>query len=482
MTTPTFSRQAFEDVASFLPSFGANGFDFGTWVLRQGSFPFVTYHPEVGRFVRTLERHGWVYESPEFLWGPWLRTPEAAGLLSGETLPTATPEQLARLLTVFARQERIVDGSRLEMFQSGVLLAALRRVQSWLERPPTGDADAPPNVRQDWSPPLTPVSTPVRQARAFGEPARPRPAAPFVPPHPSSSLTFSEAAQRVHAFISQFEEGYFPPLLLLARLAEETGEIARVLAHQNGKTPKPGEDVGDLEMELADLLFVAICLANERGLSLERGFARMMDKIEQRDKDRWTKKVDLSWDATQPEEAEAAEVGAEDTAPGDTMPEVIVAEVPEVSEEPLPTDDLVQIEEAQLEAAPELPAATVPEEAMSIEAESEESETSQPVEEALVPSSDPVPLDLPSGTTLVISAQPGDVQVLTEELALTDALMTAETAEDDALASAEQDTAPPQEPFSADSSLAGRTRKGKASGGEIAKPAKAIDRKRNPRK
>ena len=123
MTTPTFSRQAFEDVASFLPIFEASGFDFGTWVVRQGSFPFVTYHPEVGRFVRTLERHGWVYESPDFLWGPWLRTPEAAKLLSGETLPAATPEQLARLLTVFARQERIVDGSRLEMYQSGVLLA-----------------------------------------------------------------------------------------------------------------------------------------------------------------------------------------------------------------------------------------------------------------------------------------------------------------------------------------------------------------------
>lgn len=104
------------------------------------------------------------------------------------------------------------------------------------------------------------------------------------------SLTFAEANARVDAFIGQFEEGYFPPLLMLARLTEETGEIARVIAHQNGKKPKAGEDAGDLEMELADLLFVMICMANERGLSLERGFNRMMDKIEQRDKDRWTKK------------------------------------------------------------------------------------------------------------------------------------------------------------------------------------------------
>lgn len=105
------------------------------------------------------------------------------------------------------------------------------------------------------------------------------------------SLTFQEASERVDAFIGQFEEGYFPPLLMLARLTEETGEIARVIAHQNGKTPKAGEDAGDLEMELADLLFVMLCMANERGLNLERGFARMMDKIDRRDADRWTKKT-----------------------------------------------------------------------------------------------------------------------------------------------------------------------------------------------
>ncbi|MBB5235400.1 nucleotide pyrophosphohydrolase [Deinococcus budaensis] len=106
----------------------------------------------------------------------------------------------------------------------------------------------------------------------------------------SSSLTFEDARQRVDAYISQFEEGYFPPLLMLARLTEETGEIARVIAHASGKTPKPGEDAGDLEMELADLLFVMVCMANERGVSLERGFTRMMQKVETRDAARWTRK------------------------------------------------------------------------------------------------------------------------------------------------------------------------------------------------
>ncbi len=104
------------------------------------------------------------------------------------------------------------------------------------------------------------------------------------------SLTFADASTRVDDFIGQFKEGYFPPLLMLARLTEETGEIARVIAHQNGKKPKAGEAEGDLEMELADLLFVMICMANEHGLNLERGFERMMDKIEKRDAERWTKK------------------------------------------------------------------------------------------------------------------------------------------------------------------------------------------------
>lgn len=113
------------------------------------------------------------------------------------------------------------------------------------------------------------------------------------------SLTFEDASARVDAYISQFREGYFPPLLMLARLTEETGEIARVIAHANGKTPKPGEDAGDLEMELADLLFVTICMANERGLNLERGFERMMAKVEKRDATRWTLK-----DASEPETTE----------------------------------------------------------------------------------------------------------------------------------------------------------------------------------
>ena len=100
------------------------------------------------------------------------------------------------------------------------------------------------------------------------------------------ALTFREAQEEVDAWISSFREGYFPPLLMLARLAEELGELARVLAHRHGKTPKPGEAEGDL----GDLLFVLISLANREGVDLEAAFRRVMAKYRARDRSRWTPK------------------------------------------------------------------------------------------------------------------------------------------------------------------------------------------------
>ena len=104
-------------------------------------------------------------------------------------------------------------------------------------------------------------------------------------------MTLSDAQRRVDAWISQFEEGYFDPLTNMARLAEEVGELAREINHQFGqKTKKPGEADADLGMEMADILFVLICMANREGIDLEESFARMMAKVERRDGDRWTRK------------------------------------------------------------------------------------------------------------------------------------------------------------------------------------------------
>jgi NTP pyrophosphatase (non-canonical NTP hydrolase) len=105
------------------------------------------------------------------------------------------------------------------------------------------------------------------------------------------SVSLTDAQRRVDAWVSQFEEGYFHPLTNLARLAEEVGELAREINHRFGqKTKKPGEAEGDIGMEMADILFVLICMANREGIDLQAAFDRMMAKVEARDEHRWTKK------------------------------------------------------------------------------------------------------------------------------------------------------------------------------------------------
>jgi len=100
-----------------------------------------------------------------------------------------------------------------------------------------------------------------------------------------------DAQQAVDRWIGQYKEGYFPPLTNLARLAEEVGELAREMNHRFGeKTKKPEEAEGSLAMELADILFVVICIANSQGIDLDQTFEAMLRKVTVRDADRWTKK------------------------------------------------------------------------------------------------------------------------------------------------------------------------------------------------
>lgn len=105
-------------------------------------------------------------------------------------------------------------------------------------------------------------------------------------------MAFAPIQKEVDAWISQFEEGYFPPLPMLARLTEEVGELARVLMHQyGGKKPKPGEAPGDPGEEIADAIFVLVCLANSLDIDLDEKFNAVMTKYRSRDADRWTRKV-----------------------------------------------------------------------------------------------------------------------------------------------------------------------------------------------
>jgi NTP pyrophosphatase (non-canonical NTP hydrolase) len=104
-------------------------------------------------------------------------------------------------------------------------------------------------------------------------------------------VSFTEAQARVDAWISQFEEGYFDPLTNMTRLSEEVGELAREVNHRFGrKTKKQDEPEGDMALEMADIMFVLICMANREGIDLQAAFERMMAKVEGRDANRWTPK------------------------------------------------------------------------------------------------------------------------------------------------------------------------------------------------
>ena len=104
-------------------------------------------------------------------------------------------------------------------------------------------------------------------------------------------MRISEAQQAVDAYISQFEAGYWPPLTNLARLVEEVGELARELNHRFGhKSKKPGEPEQDLALELADIMFVLIAIANQQDIDLEDAFRRVLEKYDVRDAGRWTRK------------------------------------------------------------------------------------------------------------------------------------------------------------------------------------------------
>ncbi len=104
-------------------------------------------------------------------------------------------------------------------------------------------------------------------------------------------MELKEAQARVDAWISQFEEGYWPPLTNLARLIEEVGELAREMNHRFGhKTKKPDEAEQDLALELADILFVLLVMANQQDIDLGEALEQVLDKYKKRDSERWTLK------------------------------------------------------------------------------------------------------------------------------------------------------------------------------------------------
>lgn len=101
-------------------------------------------------------------------------------------------------------------------------------------------------------------------------------------------MTLREAQAEIDAWVRD-NGGYWPPLSLLARLSEETGEVAREYNHRFGaKRKKAAEGEADLAGELADVLYIVLCMANEQGIDMTAAMDRTLAKVRTRDTGRFT--------------------------------------------------------------------------------------------------------------------------------------------------------------------------------------------------
>ena len=100
-------------------------------------------------------------------------------------------------------------------------------------------------------------------------------------------MAFKEAQSRVDEWIHEYGVRYFGVLTNLALLMEETGELARIIARTYGEQSfKNAESKDSLSEEMADILFVLICLANQTGVDLDQAFRHTLEKKTIRDGDR----------------------------------------------------------------------------------------------------------------------------------------------------------------------------------------------------
>lgn len=97
--------------------------------------------------------------------------------------------------------------------------------------------------------------------------------------------------KEIDEWVHGYEEPYWPALSQFASLAEEVGEVGRILNHMYGSKPKkPGEIPQELGEEIADVMFRLICLANSHKINLDAEMEKVIAKSKNRDKDRFSKK------------------------------------------------------------------------------------------------------------------------------------------------------------------------------------------------
>ena len=95
--------------------------------------------------------------------------------------------------------------------------------------------------------------------------------------------------KKVDDWINKYGVRYFDELTNMAQLTEEVGEVARIISRKYGEqSVKKGENLNDLGEELADVLFVLVCLANQTGVDLEKSFDYKLKKKSKRDNTRHT--------------------------------------------------------------------------------------------------------------------------------------------------------------------------------------------------
>lgn len=100
-------------------------------------------------------------------------------------------------------------------------------------------------------------------------------------------ITLQEAQQQVDEWITTTGVRYFNELTNMAILTEEVGEVARLMARKYGEQSfKASDQDKDLADEMADVLWVLICLANQTGVNLTEAFHKNLEKKSQRDQDR----------------------------------------------------------------------------------------------------------------------------------------------------------------------------------------------------
>ena len=107
-------------------------------------------------------------------------------------------------------------------------------------------------------------------------------------------MKISQAQTKVDNWIKKHGVRYFNELTNTAMLMEEVGEVARIMARKYGEQSfKKSDKKVKLEEEMADVLFVLICLANQTGIDLEKAFIENLTKKAKRDKTRHKKNPKL---------------------------------------------------------------------------------------------------------------------------------------------------------------------------------------------